>query len=281
MDGIKLTANASIDLQLHTIYSDGVWIPEQLIDYLSLEGFGIAAITDHDRMDTNVSLQQLARDKGFALLPAVEMSAHWRDEPVDVLCYGFDLQIGHLHVLADALLQRQQDNIRQTVKAIAQQGYLIQEDALQKIIEQPAVQQPHSLVKLVKQYGYESAERSAGRLLLDAGLQIITTEIGDVVNATHQCGGVCLIAHPGRGDGYIKFDESLLDQLRDETPIDGFEVYYPAHSPEQIAMYKGYAEKHNLLTSAGSDSHTPDMPPIQYPAHESRKLLERLGVHIL
>jgi len=46
-------------------------------------------------------------------------------------------------------------------------------------------------------------------------------------------------------------------------------------------MYKAYAEKYDLFTSAGSDSHTPDEPPIKYPAGDSRKLLERLGVELL
>ena len=38
-----LAADAAIDLQLHTIYSDGTWTPEQLLDYLVNEQFGLAA----------------------------------------------------------------------------------------------------------------------------------------------------------------------------------------------------------------------------------------------
>ncbi|MDX2077715.1 MAG: PHP domain-containing protein [bacterium] len=280
---MKLSADAPIDLQLHTLYSDGVWTPEQLIDHLITEGFGTAAITDHDRVDITPLFQQVAHDKGFPLLPAVEMSTHWHnpDELVDVLCYGLDLQNNALGVVAAQLLHLQQTNIKETVQAITQQGYSFQNDDVQKILEQPSVQQPHLLVKLVKQYGYETPTQSAGRLLVNAGLQVVTVGIESVVNAVHQCGGVCLIAHPGRGDGYVNFDEALLDQLRAEVPIDGFEVYYPAHSPEQIAMYKAYAEKYDLFTSAGSDSHTPDKPPIKYTAGDSRKLLERLGVEFL
>lgn len=280
---ITLAADASIDLQLHTVHSDGAWTPEALIDHLLQEGFGAAAITDHDRVDIVPVLQQVAQEKGFLLIPAVEMSAHWHDgnEPVDTLCFGFDQNPGPLRAVADDLLHRQQENIRQVVRAIAEQGYPLPEDEVQNIIEQPSVQQPHSLVQLAKDQGYHSEERSAGRLLLNAGLEITTVEIGRVVEAAHQCGGICLIAHPGRGDGYVKFDEALLDELRTETPIDGFEVYYPRHSPEQIEMYKAYAAKHNLFTSAGSDSHAPEKPPIKYEAGLSRKLLERLGVQVL
>jgi 3',5'-nucleoside bisphosphate phosphatase len=278
---MNLAADSPIDLQIHTHYSDGTWTPEHLLDYLLAEGFGTAAITDHDRVDTVASLQQMAHDKGFPLLRAVEMSAHWRGEPVDVLCFGFDLPATSLNSVADTLLRRQQDNIWQTVKAIAQQGYPLPDDEVQKIIEEPCVRQPHSLVGLLKQHGYHTPERSAGRLLLDAGLEIVTTEIAPVVEAAHQSGGVCVIAHPGRGDGFVQFDEALLDQLRAEVPIDGIEVLYPLHSPEQTAMYQAYAEKHDLLTSAGSDSHKPDSPPIKYRADSSRKLLERLGIHVL
>jgi hypothetical protein len=31
---VVLAADAVIDLQMHTIFSDGTWTPEQLIDYL-------------------------------------------------------------------------------------------------------------------------------------------------------------------------------------------------------------------------------------------------------
>jgi len=278
---LKLSPTTPIDLQPHTIHSDGAWTPDGLIDHLIAEGFGTAAITDHDRVDMAIPFKKIATKKGFHLLAAVEMSADWRGEPVDTLCYGFEQNPAPLQAVADDLLHQQQTNIWETVKAIAQQGYALSDDEIQKIIDQPSVQQPHLLVKLVKQHGYESPTKSAGRLLVDAGLKIVTVGIDMVVNAVHQSGGVCLIAHPGRGDGYVNFDEALLDQLHAEVPIDGFEVYYPAHSAEQIAMYKAYAEKYNLFTSAGSDSHTPEKPPIKYPSELSRKLLERLGIEFI
>ncbi len=87
---LVLAADATIDLQLHTIYSDGTWTPEHLIDYLLSERFGLGAITDHDRVDTVASLQQLASRKLLPILAAVEMSTSWKGEPTDVLCFGFD-----------------------------------------------------------------------------------------------------------------------------------------------------------------------------------------------
>lgn len=277
---MRLKPDAPIDFQLHTVYSDGTWTPDALIDHLLHEGFGAAAITDHERVDIVPALQELARAKGFLLLPAVEMTTQWGEEWVDMLCFGFDPHASPLYTLAADLLRRQQDNIRQTVHGIAEQGYRLAEDAVQAILDEPAVRQPHSLIRLAQQLPHVGGDRAVNRLLLGAGLQVVSTEIGVVVDAAHRSGGVCLIAHPGRGDGYLAFNDALLDRLRAQVPIDGFEVEYPAHSPEQTAMFRAYAERHGLLTSAGSDSHTPDNPPVKYRADSCRKLLERLGVQV-
>jgi hypothetical protein len=148
------------------------------------------------------------------------------------------------------------------------------------LLEKPSAQQPHELVALLKKQGYGTGEPSAGKLITDAGFFWATNDIAAVVDATHRSGAVCLIAHPGRGEGYTRYDANLLDELRQEVPIDGFEVYYPAHTPEQIAMYQEYARQHRLLTSSGSDSHGPEKKPIKYRAELSRRLLERLGIQI-
>src|SRR6187399_730082 len=89
-EGLVLAADAVIDLQTHTILSDGVWTPEGLIDHFVREGFGLAAITDHDRADTAIELQRIAAEKGFPLLIAAEITCAWKGEMTDVLCYGFD-----------------------------------------------------------------------------------------------------------------------------------------------------------------------------------------------
>ena len=144
----------------------------------------------------------------------------------------------------------------------------------------PSTQQPHELVALLKKQGYGTGEPPAGKLITDAGFFWATNNIAAVVDAAHRSGAVCLISHPGRGEGYTCYDVNLLDELCQEVPIDGFEVYYPAHTPEQIAMYLEYARKHHLLTSSGSDSHGPDNKPIKYRAELSRSLLERVGIQI-
>jgi predicted metal-dependent phosphoesterase TrpH len=278
--GLSLPADSAIDLQLHTNYSDGLWTPEELLDYLVREQFGLAAITDHDRADTVVALQQLALDKHLPLLVAVEMTTSWRGEMTDLLCFGFDPEQNDLKALAQDLLRRQRENTREVYENLQRKGYALSPEALPAILAKPSSQQPHALVAHLKEHGYGLGEPPAGKLVLEAGCAFATNDPAAVVQAAHRCGAVCLLAHPGREDGFMTYDVSLLDQFRQEVPIDGLEVYYPVHTPVQTEMYRAYAQRYNLLTSAGSDSHGPEKPPIQYRAELCRGLLERVGIRI-
>jgi len=291
---LVLAPQAAIDLHLHTTYSDGAWTPGQLLDTLVSEQFGLAAITDHDRADTVAALQELALDCHQPLLAAAEMTTLWKNElagidemsgldnMTDLLCFGFDPPPSALNDLAQDLLRRQRENTREVYENLQRKGYTFSEspDELAALLEQPSPQQPHALAALVKKHGYGTGEPSVGRIVLEAGCMFAMNDLAAVVEAAHQSGAVCLIAHPGHADGFVTYDVQMLDKLRQDIPIDGLEVYQPKHSPDQTTMYLEYAQQHHLLISAGSDSHKPEKPPIKYRAELSQTLLERLGIQI-
>jgi predicted metal-dependent phosphoesterase TrpH len=291
---LVLSPDAAVDLHLHTTFSDGSWTPEELLDHLVCEQFSLAAITDHDRVDTTAALQQLALDNHMPLLAGVEMTTLWKDEMsgkdelsgqdnmTDLLCFGFDPPPNALNDIAQDLVHRQCENTREVYENLLRKGYAFAQepDELATILEQPSPEQPFALVDLLKRHGYGTGQPSAGRILLEAGCKIVTNDLAAVVDAAHQSGAVCLIAHPGHKDGFVTYDVQMLDKLRQDISIDGLEVYQPKHTPDQTAMYLEYAQQHHLLISAGSDSHGLDKPPIKYPAQLSRTLLEGVGIQV-
>jgi 3',5'-nucleoside bisphosphate phosphatase len=211
---------------------------------------------------------------------AAEITASWRGEPTDVLCFGFDLGKNALQELAEDIMRRQGENKQQVCANLAKMVIMLPEDEREALLREPNARQPHALIALLEKRGYGIGEPSAVDLIVAAGFALQNCAIAEVVEATHHSSGVCLIAHPGRGGEYVCYGGQLLDELREQVPIDGLEVYYPAHTPEQIAMYNEYTEAHHLLTSSGSDSHGPEQKPIKYPAACCRALLERLGFQI-
>ena len=278
--GLRLAADAAIDLHLHTTYSDGRWAPEALLDHLRREQFDLAAVTDHDRADTVDTIQQLARERNLRVLVAVEISSEWKGELVDLLCYGFDPNHSALRDIALDAFHRQQENSREVYENLQRQGYDLPPDALADVLDKPNVVQPHALVAIMKERGYGLGQPRAGQIITEAGCRFETNEPATVVQAAHRSGGLCLLAHPGRGDGFVTFVPALLDEFRREAPIDGLEAYYPVHTPAQTAIYLEYARRHGLLVSAGSDSHGPDKPPVKYRAELCRRLLERVGIEV-
>jgi len=278
--GLRLTADTAIDLHLHTTFSDGRWSPASLLDHLLREQFGLAAISDHDRADTVAFVQQLAQDKRLPVLVAVEMTTTWKREMTDLLCFGFDPSENALNDLCQDMLRRQQENTRQVFDTLQRQGHALSPDVLSAVLAEPSSEQPHALVAALVEHGYASSESSAATFVMTAGCEFAMTEPAAVVEAARRSGAVCLLAHPGRGDGFVTYDDQLLDQFRRQVPIDGLEVYSPAHTPAQVAMYRDYADRHHLLVSAGSDSHRPEVPPVKYPARLCAGLLERVGTQI-
>ncbi|HEY1353693.1 MAG TPA: PHP domain-containing protein [Ktedonobacteraceae bacterium] len=274
---LNLSPDTSIDLQLHTTYSDGRWSAEQLFDYLAEAGFGLVAVTDHDRVDTVESILQSGVRKRVPVLAAVEISAQFHGQMADVLCFGFDPHDQALRALADDVRHRQRYNAEQVYEQLQRQGY--------PFPCPPELRVAGDCGPALVQMGAVSDWPGALALLTAAGYRAMKADLAETIETVHRSGGVALIAHPGRGlrepQEFTWYTPQLLDRVRAEVPLDGIEVYYPTHSPEQVEIYLAYAQRHDLLISAGSDSHgPPGRMPIPYRAAQCRRLLERVGIQM-
>ncbi len=279
---LTLSPDASIDLHMHTTYSDGHWPAEQLIEYLAAQAFDLVAITDHDRVDMVASIQALGARHKLPVLAAVEMSTEWHGQMGDVLCYGFDPLANELQPLTESVVRRQLANTHAVYETLRSQGYAFprQDEILAKNTGQ--LRLPGDNIALLRAHSYAPDYASALRMITEAGYVSIKVEMAEAVEAAHRSGAVCLIAHPGRREpGFTFYSTELLDQVRAEIPLDGIEVYHPTHTPAISETYLAYARQHHLLQSTGSDSHSiPSRMPIKYRAEISRELLERVGITV-
>jgi 3',5'-nucleoside bisphosphate phosphatase len=283
---IQISSDTPIDLQMHTTYSDGRWSAEHLFDYLAQEGFGLVAVTDHDRVDTVASIQQLGTQKHVPVLAAVEISAEWRGNMGDVLCFGFDPHDHALRTIADQIRQKAATNAEEVYEKLLRRGYRFPRRQELLVATEGELRVAGDCATLLMKHGYVKDWASALEMIRDAGYREMKADMAEAVEAVHRSGGVALIAHPGRGklepQEFTFYSPHLLDQVRAEIPLDGIEVYYPTHSAELVETYLAYAQEHGLLMSAGSDSHgPPGRMPIKYRAELCRRLLERVDVQVL
>jgi 3',5'-nucleoside bisphosphate phosphatase len=279
---LTLAPDASIDLHMHTTYSDGRWPAQQLIDHLVSEGYDCVSVTDHDRVDMVASIQQLAAEKNLPVLAGVEMSTEWKGKMGHVLCYGFDPEDNFLRETTESVVRLQLENTHAVHDELLQRGYAFPREEEVLAENGGKLRRPGDNGRLLREHGYAGDWQTALKIIREAGFRSIMADMAETVDAAHRSGAVCLIAHPGRREqNFTFYDTPLLDELRADVPIDGIEVYHPYHSPEIVKAYLDYVRKHNLLLSTGSDSHCiPGRMPIKHRAAISQAMLERVGVHI-
>ena len=271
-----------LDLHLHTIYSDGSWRPEELFAYLAAEDFRIVSITDHDTFTHLRELRLLGEAHGIEVLAGVEATSRWRGRIAHVLCYAAEFIGDGLASRLGDTLREMHENTAAVYAELERRGYRFprRDEVLAAEGGQPL--RPVDNARLLVGHGYASDIGAALDIVRDAGYVIAAAPTAEVVELAHQSGAVALLAHPGRGDGEIqRYEPPLLEELLADVPLDGIEVYYPSHSPEQTAAYRRLANDHGLLLSAGSDSHGPrSRLPIPYQMQQCFELLERCGVSL-
>jgi 3',5'-nucleoside bisphosphate phosphatase len=279
---LALEPSSSIDLHMHTNYSDGRWPAQQLIDYLAAEHFDLVAVTDHDRVDKVAEIQALAAEKHLPVLAGVEMSTQWNGRLAHLLCYGFDPAQNYLQAITAQVVQLQLENTYAVNDELKRQGYTFPRQGEVLAANNGKLRLPSDNIRLLIDHGYAANQRAGLQIIEKAGFHSILADMGETVDAAHRSGALCLIAHPGRREsGFTFYDTALLDQLRTTVPIDGIEIYHPYHAADVIETYLHYVQKHDLLLSTGSDSHSiPGRMPRKHRAEISKKLLERLGITV-
>ncbi|HEV2529492.1 MAG TPA: PHP domain-containing protein [Thermomicrobiales bacterium] len=275
-----------VDLHLHTWASDGAWEPKQLVDHLDREGFKVVAICDHDTQRSVPEVTRLAAERGIRVIPGVEMTVGWNRRQLHLLVYGIDPERTDLAAQPflectrdiDRMLQDMAEDARQRFEADGMPIPLVHE------LHGDRPMWPfHVLTAAIKAGHVKSLYHSARHLEKLGGQFSAELPIERVVDAAHQAGGLCVIAHPGRPDAVGILTEPDLDRLLRTVPVDGIEAHYRSYSDQQTAFYRRVARNRSLLISCGSDSHAPRQPvdPRPWQAAWCVDLLRRSGLTVL
>lgn len=280
---VRIVPTAHIDLQVHTVYSDGHWRPAELMDYLAAHDFRVVSVTDHDTLEHVEEIQALGAERGVHVIAGTEITASWRGQPAHLLCYAAGFTGRELASVARATEREQRANTRAVWKELTRRGYDFPRQAEVVAAQDGQVTRPIDNARLLLQHGYAHDMEQALVMIHDAGYVQVTAPLAQTVAAAHASDAVTVLAHPGRGDGEIRqYDPETIAAMLTDVPLDGIEVHYPLHTPEQVAAYDMLARGHGLLISAGSDSHGPRQRyPVTYEARLCAALLARCGVDVV
>lgn len=242
------------DLHTHTTYSDGSFQPEELVAAAKKIGLNYLGITDHDTIEGVRRLYEngLLPDRNITIIPGVELSANHPAYDVHLVGYNVDIYNAALIEMLEKIQEARWERFSQIIKILQSKKYDIREADVLKIADTSrSIGRAHIARTLVKIGAFKTV-REAFEKMLDkdrpAYVPRYLPEVDEVIDVIHQAGGKVTLAHPK-----LIGDDELVEELCGK--IDGLEVYYPCHKPEDVQYYYFLAKKYNLLISGGSDFH--------------------------
>jgi 3',5'-nucleoside bisphosphate phosphatase len=254
-----MTARAgagSIDLHVHTLFSDGTLAPHELVACGLHKGLAVLSITDHDTVEGVPEALMAAEGTSLHIVPGVEISTDMKGCELHILGYLVDPHHdGLLRTLAQFRQQRL-DRALNIVSKLEDLGLPLSWKRVLALAGPGVVGRPH-IARALQEAGHVHSLREAFDAYLGregpAYVPRRKMTPAQAIGLIHQAGGVPVLAHPW---GVLS---ALPDLVR--SGLRGLEVYYPGYSPEVTAELQRLAREHHLACTGGSDFHRPDDAP--------------------
>jgi predicted metal-dependent phosphoesterase TrpH len=265
------------DFHVHSNYSDGKMNPETLFEEASQRGLVAMSVTDHDSLDAQEEAISFAKKQRIWYVSGLELNVTFSHREsrggkavsLDFLAYGYDIRhraLGRkLRELRDYRKKRGEKILKRINAELRKEG-LETLSAADLLGSQPsadaALGRPHLARYLIERGIVRTRQEAFDKYLVKCNVPKLPLSLEEAAGLVHDAGGMLFFAHPNdsRGTSLIKLTESLekQHQIIEESMlphIDGIECWHPRHTPETIQSYIGFAKKHGLLTSGGSDCH--------------------------
>jgi len=238
------------DLHIHSTFSDGSDTIKQIIDIARKKGLEAIAITDHDTLS---HLREIPADADIRVIGGVEISAMHFETKTKAHILGYSIsKPDTLTALTQKILTDRNRNSEKQIELLVTQGMTIDNGKLAKadgkyIYKQHIMDWLVSTGQVSDMYGefYQKTFKGGGICDFD----ICYPDVFEAVKTVKKSGGLAVLAHPGQQKNF-----DLIPGLV-ECGLDGLEISHPVNTEKDILTIRGYAKKHGLFLTGGSDYH--------------------------
>ena len=251
------------DLHIHTLYSDGVFSPEKIVDTAIDVGLQVIGLTDHDNVLSYPVAKEYLKNTGRAdkleIIQGIEVNTLYKNYEVHILGYFMDVNNSDFQ---NMLKLQQQARVKQTKEIInllsKKEGIKIKfEDIKKQVADGGSIGRPHIAKAITTAGGTSSVIEAYSKYIHDDSpvyVQRKTVSPQDAVEIIYDAGGIPVIAHPHD----IDIAETLIRELM-QYGLRGIEAYHRKHSPACVEYFSSMAEELGLIVTGGSDFHAPNI----------------------
>lgn len=246
-----------IDLHMHSLFSDGSFTPEELVNTAVELKINAISLTDHDTMAGVPRFLAAGVRHNLQVITGVEISTDYKGRGMHILGYGMDIANRELQESLDWIRAGREARNMEILEKLNRLGFIMTWDEVVARSGEDVVGRPHFAQTLIdKGYvkdKYEAFDKWLGhgkpgyadrrRLDPEAGIRII-----------RKAGGVAVLAHPFTLNLSHTGMRALLLELH-RAGLGGIEAYYAEHKPDMQEMYLKMASEYDLLVTGGTDFH--------------------------
>lgn len=240
------------DMHVHTTSSDGLFEPEETVEWAKKKGIDVIAITDHDTVDGIERAVKAGKEFGVRIVPGVEMSCAYKDDEVHVVGLFIDYKNRELKERLENLSENRTLRGKKIVDRLNSLGVEIKYEDVLNEAKCGSVGKPHIARVLAATGAVKSFDEAFNKYLAkgkpaDIAREKITVE--EAVKLIKNAGGVAVVAHPG-----LLVNKNYPLELI-FLGIDGMEVIHSIHDNDTVERIGKIVRDKKLLKSAGSDCH--------------------------
>lgn len=249
------------DLHSHSCISDGVLSPAQLLARAAERGVDVLALTDHDDTSGLDEARQAAQALGVRLVNGVEISVSWEAQTLHVVGLGIDPQAPALAAGLAQLRVGRRERAERIAAQLARFGIPDSLEGAWRHAGNPELIGRMHFARYLVEIGACKDVQAVFRRYLSKDKPGYVSHrwagLADAIGWIRASGGRAVLAHPGR---YRVGSERMLGLLHEfrEAGGEGIEVVSSSHTPDQYARFARFARDVGLLSSRGSDFHSPE-----------------------
>jgi len=241
-----------IDLHIHSMNSDGMLTPEEILEISRKKKLTAFSITDHDSVDAFFDLENNVTENDPEYIPGLELSVTYGEFDLHILAYYIDPCSEQLQNKLKEFRSNRNERGAKIVEKLNNMEVDINLENIEKIAGKAAIGRPH-IADAIFQSGAVKSYDQAFHKYIGNGKPAYVPKKNftpkEAINMIHDAGGVVVLAHPAIEETY-KHLEMLVG-----LGLDGIECYHPYHKQKHIDQFKHFAERWRLIITGGSDYH--------------------------